>query len=200
MKPMKEIKDRFINYVSDNYERLDEKMRKYSINKTGKYDKDIFHHTIIKCYDLIERKNEMTDDTPEGMENYLFKAFKFNLIRDKQYARNAKRNEVEDFSNFIIRQEKYETAKDEKLTRDLFEDFAILFILTKIEEKFSYETAHLYALKHLNAMTYNEIKEKTKLRNTRQRILEATNFVKNNITKEHINSAFQRFFNDEIAN
>lgn len=188
----------FVNYVGQNYDKLYLSMKRYAINKTGQWDEDIFQETIVRCHDNIERKIYLQDNTPSGIENFFFKSFANNIIREKQYARVAKRVETEDFSGFLHKNDKYDDQLNEKLKMDLKEDFSVLFILSKIEEAFDYQTAHLFSLKYLSGLTYNQIREKTQVKNTRQKILDANKYVIENITPEVINDAFKRFYEEEI--
>lgn len=190
----------FLNYIGENYDRLKNHLKKYSLNKIAQFDEGIFHQTIVRCYDNIEKKLYLQDPTPQGIENFLFKAFANNIIREKQYARVAKRVETEDFTGFLTKRDKSDNSTEEKLKQDLYEDFAILFILEKIENTLSYEHCHLFALKHLEGLTYSQICKKSKSKGTREKILEASDYVRENITKEQIDNAFKRFYEEEIEN
>lgn len=93
----------FLNYVGENYDKLLLTMKKYSINKTGKFDEDIFSDTILRCYDNIVKKQFLKDGTPQGIQNFIFKAFSNNILREKQYARNAKRVETDNLSGLMFK-------------------------------------------------------------------------------------------------
>lgn len=190
----------FIKYVGENYDELLLTMKKYSINKTGKFDEDIFADTIIRCFDNIEKKMFLQDNSGQGMKNFFFKAYANNIIREKQYARNAKRVETENFNGFLTKRDKSDNSTEEKLKQDLKEDFSILYILERIEKALSYEHCHLFALKHLEGLTYSQICKKSKSKGTREKILEASDYVRENITREQIDDAFKRFFEAEIEN
>lgn len=194
-----ELCDRFLQFIGNNYDRLYLAMKRYSLNKTSRFDDDVFSDTIIRCYNLLQKKGEMNDETEFGLENYFFKAFQFNVIREKQYARVAKRVETDNLSGLMSKNDKEDDGLRKKLEGDLKEDFSILYILEKIEKALSYEHCHLFALKHLNGMTYSAIARKTKGKGSRDKILEAANYVRENITKDEIDNAFRRFYDEEIG-
>lgn len=189
----------FLNYVGENYDKILLTMKKYSINKTGKFDKDIFADTILRCYDNIVKKQFLKDCTPQGIQNFIFKAFANNILREKQYARNAKRIETSDFNGFLLKKEKFDTSTEDKLKQDLLIDFSTLYILEQIEKRFGYEHCHLWAMKHLNRMTYSEICKKTSSKGSREKILNASKFIKENITKEQIQQAFKKFYEEQFC-
>lgn len=189
----------FLNYIGENYDRLKNHLKKYSLNKIAQFDEGIFHQTILRCYENIEKKMYLQDPTAQGIENFLFKAFANNIIREKQYARVAKRVETDNLSALMSKNDKEDDGLRKKLEGDLKEDFSILYILEKIEKALSYEHCHLFALKHLNGMTYSAIARKTKGKGSRDKILEAANYVRENITKDEIDKAFSKFYEQEIG-
>lgn len=50
-------------------------------------DEDVFHDTLIKCAERLT-EDEMATMTEESLINYTYIAFKNNMFREKQYARN----------------------------------------------------------------------------------------------------------------
>ena len=188
----------FIRHINDNYGRLQGRYMKFCHEKHYQFDEDIFSDTIIKCYDTIKRKGRLDDNTPEGIENYFFKSFKINLQREKQYSRNAKR----DLNLTDTIEELYEDyynstnmTSDEKITNDLWKDFATLYIMMAVEQQFDHEHVHLFQLKMLCNLTYRELAEKTNSKGVRNKVLAVKQWVKDNITKEEIKKAFDEQYN-----
>lgn len=190
----------FLNYISDNYKDLYFKYRQFCKEKQYEWDEDIFQDTIIKCFDTITKNGKLKDSSPQGIENYFFISFKTNLKREKQYARNVKRD-----LNYTTEKvsEAYEswynsfhTSSTEKLKSDLWKDFSTLYLMTKVEEAFDQEHFYLFKLKHLCGMTYSQLAQKTNLKGCRQKVLEVKEWLKENVTKAQIKEAFNEIYGD----
>ena len=190
----------FLNYISDNYKDLYFKYRQFCKEKQYEWDEDIFQDTVIKCFDTITKNGKLKDPSPQGIENYFFISFKTNLKREKQYARNLKRD-----LNYTTEKvsEAYEswynsfhTSSTEKLKSDLWKDFSTLYLMTKVEEAFDQEHFYLFKLKHLCGMTYSQLAQKTNLKGCRQKVLEVKEWLKENVTKAQIKEAFYALYGD----
>ena len=184
----------FLKHINDHYTELYRKYKRFCKEKDYDWSEDIFQETIIKCHDAIERKGRLTDKTGQGIENYFFKSFKQNLQREKQYARNVKRdgNITSDNINDV-----YETwynrnnqSSESKLKSDLFKDFATLYIMHIVEKNFNEEHFYLFKLKNLCEMTYKELSEKTGIKGSRQKVVDVKTWLRNNVKKEDIKEAF----------
>ena len=190
----------FINYINDHYDELYYKYRQFCKEKNYAWDEDIFQDTILKCYEAIERKGKLEDTSNQGIENYFFISFKMNLKREGQYARNQKRDlnySSEKISSAY--EDWYNATKEDsrtKLINDLYKDFATLYIMTVVEEHFDNEHFYLFKLKQLCGYTYKQLSEKTGIRGARQKVLDVKSWLKNNLTKEEINKAFQAMYGD----
>lgn len=183
----------FLSYIGENYEILKKRYINFCKDKHYQWDDDIFADTIIKCHDAIEKKGNLKDNSPQGMENYFFQSFKINLKREKQYSRVAKR----DTNLTDIVDELYENyynganmTAHEKVKSDLFKDFATLYIMMAVEEEFDAEHMHLFQLKYLCNLTYRQLAQKTRSKGVRQKVLDVKKWLKDNITKEEIKKAF----------
>lgn len=183
----------FLLHINDNYDRLKGRFMKFCSEKNYTFDSDIFSDTILKCYDTISRKGRMDNNTPDGIENYLFKSFVTNIKRDAQYSRNCKR----DFNLTDTIEELYEDyynntniTPTEKIRNDSWKDFATLYIMMAVEQQFDYEHFHLFQLKMLCNLTYRELAQKTNSKGVRNKVLAVKQWVKDNIKKEQIKRAF----------
>lgn len=188
---------KFLKWVNDNYEYLKSHHQAYCLNTKQKWDEDIFCDTYLKIYDKI-LKGGLKDESPRGMECYMFMAFKQNTKRESQYARNSKKDS--NVQNLSELQEMYLNSKlteREKLLQDLKKDFSCLYILTKVDEEFDAETNRLFKMKVFdNNMTYKKLYEKTGVKGIRQKIVDVKNWIKTNITKEEIDNAFNAKYSD----
>lgn len=190
----------FLGYINDHYKDLYYKYRQFCKEKQYEWDEDIFEDTILKCYETITKKGKLKDTSPQGLENYFFISFKTNIQREKQYARNMKRDlnystekvaqAYEDWYN------SYHTSSSEKLKSDLWKDFATLYIMTRVEEAFDSEHFYLFKLKHLCGLTYSQVCQRANIKGCRQKILEVKQWLKENITKDEIKDAYHTLYGD----
>lgn len=189
----------FINYINDHYEELYNRFQAFCNDKNYQFDEDIFQDTVLKCYNLIKRKG-LEDISDKGIENYFFMSFKQNLQREKQYARNQKRDgNVVDLSGVYERYTNTLLTEREKLQADLYKDFATLYLLSKAEEHFDYEHFYLFRLKTFDkTMTYQKLQEKTGLKGVRQKVVDVKNWLKQNVKQSDVRSEFEAIYGDFI--
>lgn len=190
----------FINYISDHYNQLYYKYRQFCKEKDYQWDEDIFQDTIVNCYSAITKKGKLQDTSNQGIENYFFKSFKMNLMREKQYARNQKRDlNVEADDVDVMYEEWCNNNKEDSRTKilsDMWKDFSCLYIMMLVEDNWDDEHFYLFRLKHLCNMTYKQLTDKTGIKGVRQKILDVKQWLKDNLTKEEINKAFQLAYGD----
>lgn len=190
----------FINYISDHYNQLYYKYRQFCKEKDYQWDEDIFQDTIVNCYSAITKKGKLQDTTSQGIENYFFKSFKMNIMREKQYARNQKRDLNVEADDVDVMYEEWTNNNKEdartKIVSDMWKDFSCLYIMMLVEEQFDDEHFYLFRLKHLCNMTYKQLTDKTGIKGVRQKILDVKQWLKDNLTKEEINKAFQLAYGD----
>ena len=193
-------KDKFMHYINDHYNHLKYKYINFCREHNYQWDEDIFQDTILKCHDAIEKKGKLNDTTDYGIESYFFISFKLNLKREGQYARNQKRDRNIDSDSINELYEDYynknNSSSAQKVYKDLFKDFSILYIMTVVEDNFSPEEFYLFRIKTLGNLTYKQLQEKTKIKASRQKVINVKNFLKTNVKKEDIKSAFNAMYGD----
>lgn len=188
---------KFINTVNDNYETIKKELQSYCDSVGEKFDEDIFQDTILKCYTLIDKNGEMKDSSYQGCKNFMFQAFKRNLKRETQYARNQKRDG--NITNLSKYNETYLNSKltqEEKLKSDLYKDFAALYLMKKVEEHFDDEHFYLFRLKTFTNMTYAQLAEKTGIKGCRQKVVDVKNWLKENVKQQDIKDEFDSIYGD----
>lgn len=194
-------KETFINHISSHYEELQCKFKEYCRLNNYQWDWDIFQDTIVKCHELIGKKG-LLNKTPYGIESYFFVSFRNNVRREKQYARNVKRDLNYSSENIGRAYEDWYNANKlttrDKIISDLWKDYATLYIMTRVEQNFNPEYFYLFKLKTLSLMTYKQIREKTNIKSARKKILEVSDWVKHNITKEEIKTEFDEQFGEML--
>lgn len=202
MEGLKRHSEIFIKYINDHYNELQCKYRTFCHQNGYRWDWDIFQDTILKCHDAIERKGKLNDTTPQGIENYFFIAFKLNVKREGQYARNMKRdlNVTSDNINDVYEQwyNETHTTSRTKLLNDLWTDFSTLYIMRTVEDNFPQEDFYLFKLKTLCGMTYKQVQEKTQAKKVRQRVCDIKNWLKDNVRKEDVKEVFTEMYGDII--
>lgn len=194
-----------MKWVNENYDCLKAKMKAYCANQKKTFDEDIFQDTIVKIYDKIE-KHGIKDSTEQGFLNYFFLSFKNNTLRESQYSRNQKKSYVEDIS------QKYDEYFNEtfvsssiKVEKDLKTDFAAIYLAVRAEE-WAIENNkllnfQLWKIKNfVNKMTYKKLAEMTGIKSARTLCLEVKNYLKENVTKKEIETAFNEWLEDQKLN
>lgn len=188
--------NKFLQWINENYTGQKQKLQAFCNDKKYKFDDDIFSDTYLKIYEKI-LKDGIIDYTDKGFENYLFMAFKQNLHRDKLYARNLKRDD--NVSNISLLNELYQNSKltqEEKLKSDLFKDFSVLYLMHRVEDNFDAEHFYLFRLKTFTNLTYKQLYEHTGIKGARQKVVAVKNWLKENVTKEEIDKAFNVLYGD----
>lgn len=188
---------KFINTINDHYETVKKELQSYCDSVGEAFDEDIFQDTILKCYLLVEKNGEMKDSSYQGCKNFMFQAFKRNLKREQQYARNQKRDG--NVTNLSKHNEVYLNSKltsEEKLKSDLYKDFATLYIMKRVEREFDTEHFYLFRLKTFTNMTYAQLSEKTGIKGCRQKVVDVKNWLKENVTTKEIKDEFDSIYGD----
>lgn len=192
----------FLEFIATNLERLKRKMEAYCNSNGLDYDPDIFSDTYLRIYDKIT-KDGLEDTTEAGMLNYFFMAFKTNLKREKMYARNCKRDlNIQDDDLYDLYESWYNDhniSEREKLTNDLYKDFATVYICDKVANNFDDEHYNLFRLKMLTSLTYKQLAQKTQCKGVRAKVLTVKNWCKENITKDEIKQEFWDNFQNLIC-
>ena len=195
-----EIERRFLNHINDNYSRLVSTALLMFNNSKKKieFSEDIFNDTIIKCYELLEKKKSMKDESPKGMDNYFLKSLYLNTMMEKRYAYVKKRSHDIDVNTVLSSRDNGDSQVQSKLVKDLKTDFSVLYIMMQVEEHFDQQHFYLYRLKTLCEMTYKDICNKTQIKGARNMIIEVRTWIQNNIKKEDIDKAFYETYGDII--
>lgn len=195
-----EIERRFLNHINDNYSRLVNTALLMFNNSKKKieFSEDIFNDTIIKCYELLEKKKSMKDESPKGLDNYFLKSLYLNTMMEKRYAYVKKRSHDIDVNSVLSSRDNGDSQVQSKLVKDLKTDFSVLYIMMQVEEHFDQQHFYLYRLKTLCEMTYKDICNKTQIKGARNMIIEVRTWIQNNIKKEDIDKAFYETYGDLI--
>lgn len=192
----KHDKDKFLTYVNNNYKYLKRHLQSWAYNTHRTFDDDIFQDTIIKIYNLIEKNGSAKDSSDYGFECLFFRAYSTNLDREAQYARNKLRDDNSNLSEQYEHFKSNEITTEEKVMGDMRKDFSIKYILNKVESNFDILTFRLFRIKIFYACTYKKLVEMTKIKDAKQRVSKVNRWLKENVTKQEINEAFEEYLNN----
>ena len=193
----KQQADKFLKWINDNYQIQKDKLLAFCNDKKYEFDEDIFSDTYLKIYDKI-LKYGIKDDSDKGFDNYMFISFKVNTLREKQYARNQKRDgNVINLSGAYEAFKNTELSQEEKLKSDLYKDFATLYLLHKAEQQFDQESFYLFKLKVFEkGLTYKQLQEKTGIKGCRQKVVNVKNWLKENVRQQEVKEEFDNIYGD----
>lgn len=195
------MQDTFLTYVNDNYIGIQTKIKMLCGKNKQRFDEDVYHEAILRCYNAIEKKGGMNDSSPSGIEGYLIRSY-FNLCKEiKRSAMNAKRDLNYTSDNISSLYEDYYNSHNldarEKIVNDLFADYSVLYIMNQVEQNFDNEHFYLFKLKMLiKDMTYKKLQEKTHIKAVRQKVVEVKRWLTSNVTKDEIRESFFEIFGD----
>lgn len=196
-----EICDEWLSFIGENYDVIKRENRAWCESSKGMpWDEDVFQDTIVKCYESI-RRNGLKRTSPQDKKNYLFKSFKMNLLRERQYPFNARRDRnCEDVGGMYERwyNSEYSNAR-EKLVSDLWKDFATLYVLTYVDDHFPADYSHTFKLKLLCGYTYRQLKDRG-IELSRTKVLAVKNYLKDNLSRDDVRNAFYEIYGELIIN
>ena len=184
----KDVADKWLQYIGTIYEEYRMKYFKMANDLNYNVNEDMLNDTILACYNSIARNN-LSDTTEQGMRNYLFRAFKVNLNAISNY--DKRKDIVDDLSALAEQYEAMGEATYTKIKKQLFEDFSLIYILEQVENNFDTITFNCFRLKAmLEKCTYQKLREITKVRDCKKRVVNVMKWLRNNITKKDIYNAF----------
>lgn len=185
----KDVADKWLQYIGTIYEEYRMKYFKMANDLNYNVNEDMLNDTILACYNSIARNN-LSDTTEQGMRNYLFRAFKVNLNAISNY---DKRKDIVDDLTALA--EQYETQGEAtycKIKKQLFEDYVLIYILEQVENNFDTISFNVFRLKTMIPCTYQRLREITKVKDAKKRVVNVMKWVRNNITKKEILTNFKK--------
>ena len=190
----KEIADKFLQLVNRKYSDFKKKWAKHAIEKGIEFDEDVYSDSIIKVYDYIV-KNGMKDSSDEGLANYFFRSFITNSKREKVYAREKLKDMNVDACEEGDKDDNGETELQHKIRNEIYGDYAMYYILRLVEENFDSITFHCFRLYYIvNKMTYERLREVTKVKDAKKRVLQVRSWLQDNLTKKQLIKDFNKYY------
>ena len=184
----KDVADKWLQYIGTIYEEYRKKYFKMANDLNYKVSEDMLNDTILACYNSIARNN-LQDTSPQGMRNYLFRAFKVNLNAISNY--DKRKDVVDDLTALAEQYELKEEATYNKIKKQLLDDYSVIYILDKVESNFDTISFHCFRLKTMiEKCTYQKLREITKVRDCKKRVVKVNKWLRENISKKEIYNAF----------
>ena len=184
----KDVADKWIQYIGTIYEEY--RMKYFKMANDLNYNnvnEDMLNDTILACYNSIARNN-LSDTTEQGMRNYLFRAFKINLNAISNY--DKRKDVVDDLSALAEQYENQGEATYNKIKKQLFDDYSLIYILEMVENNFDTITFHCFRLKTMLPCTYQRLREITKVKDCKKRVVKVNKWLRENMTRQEIYNAF----------
>ena len=184
-----DVADKWLQYIGTIYEEYRRKYFRMANDLNYNVNEDMLNDTIIACYNSIARNN-LSDTTEQGMRNYLFRAFKVNMNAKSTY--DKRKGVVDDLSALAEQYESQGEATYNKIKKQLFEDYSLIYILEQVENNFDTITFNVFRLKTMLPCTYQKLREITKVKDAKKRVVNVMKWVRNNITKKEILTNFKK--------
>lgn len=187
-----DVADKWLQYIGTIYEEYRMKYFKMANDLNYKVSEDMLNDTILACYNSIARNN-LSDTTEQGMRNYLFRAFKVNLNAISNY--DKRKDVVDDLSALAEQYENQGEATYNKIKKQLIEDYALIYILEQVENNFDTISFNVFRLKTmLEKCTYQKLRDITKVRDCKKRVVKVMKWIRENITKQEILTNFKKTY------
>lgn len=198
----KELKpeDVYFTCLNKNYNNLKQVCKDVCKRNQEQYSEDTLNDTVIQIHKIIQKKGKLDDMTDNGIMRYFVRSYVNNLRMEKRYAYHKKRDYNITQEEFNDRYEQSLSSKRDKIIKDLLEDFSVLYIMKLVELNFPPEQLYLYKLKMICNKTYKQIHDETKIKKSRDKIIEVNKWVKHNLTRDVIKKEFFEIYGDLIAN
>lgn len=198
----KELKpeDVYFTCLNKNYNNLKQVCKDVCKRNQEQYSEDTLNDTVIQIHKIIQKKGKLDDMSDNGIMRYFVRSYVNNLRMEKRYAYHKKRDYNITQEEFNDRYEQSQSSKRDKIIKDLLEDFSVLYIMKLVELNFPPEQLYLYKLKMICNKTYKQIHDETKIKKSRDKIIEVNRWVKHNLTRDVIKKEFFEIYGDLIAN
>ena len=188
----------YFNVLTTNYNNLQQICKDVCKRNGEKYSEDTLNDTVLQIHKIIQKKGSLNDMSERGILNYFTRSYVNNLRMEKRYAYIKKRDHNITQEEFNERYEQSQSSKQEKIIKDLLEDFSVLYIMKLVELNFDNEHYYLYKLKMLCNKTYKQIHDQTHIKKSRDKIIEVNKWVKQNLTRDIIKKEFYEIYGDLI--
>ena len=190
----------YFTCINQNYNNLKQVCKDVCKRNKEQYSEDAINDTVIQIHKIIQKKGKLDDMSDNGIMRYFVRSYVNNLRMEKRYAYHKKRDYNITQEEFNDRYEQSLSSKRDKIIKDLLEDFSVLYIMKLVELNFPPEQLYLYKLKMICNKTYKQIHDETRIKKSRDKIIEVNKWVKQNLTRDVIKKEFFDIYGDLIEN
>ena len=190
----------YFTCINQNYNNLKQVCKDVCKRNKEQYSEDALNNTVIQIHKIIQKKGKLDDMSDNGIMRYFVRSYVNNLRMEKRYAYHKKRDYNITQEEFNDRYEQSLSSKRDKIIKDLLEDFSVLYIMKLVELNFPPEQLYLYKLKMICNKTYKQIHDETRIKKSRDKIIEVNKWVKQNLTRDVIKKEFFDIYGDLIEN
>ena len=190
----------YFTCISQNYNNLKQVCKDVCKRNKEQYSEDALNDTVIQVHKIIQKKGKLDDMSDNGIMRYFVRSYVNNLRMEKRYAYHKKRDYNITQEEFNDRYEQSLSSKRDKIIKDLLEDFSVLYVMKLVELNFPPEQLYLYKLKMICNKTYKQIHDETRIKKSRDKIIEVNKWVKQNLTRDVIKKEFFDIYGDLIEN
>ena len=190
----------YFTCINQNYNNLKQVCKDVCKRNKEQYSEDSLNDTVIQVHKIIQKKGKLDDMSDNGIMRYFVRSYVNNLRMEKRYAYHKKRDYNITQEEFNDRYEQSLSSKRDKIIKDLLEDFSVLYIMKLVELNFPPEQLYLYKLKMICNKTYKQIHDETRIKKSRDKIIEVNKWVKQNLTRDVIKKEFFDIYGDLIEN
>ena len=180
---------KFNQVISQNYTEYQRKLKQFCFQNALTFSDDVMQETYVKCQDIISRKG-LKDSSKQGCLNYYFLAFKLNTYQHHLQTQKKLIDGNVDVYDLLLLDENDAEVEEQ---RRQYADLARQYILEQVRENFDSISYSIFRLRYLLLLdgktpTFAQIKEITKVQDTRKRLLEVQAWCKRNISRDNINN------------
>lgn len=190
----------YFTCINQNYNNLRQICNDVCKRNKEQYSEDALNDTVIQVHKIIQKKGKLDDMSDNGIMRYFVRSYVNNLRMEKRYAYHKKRDYNITQEEFNDRYEQSLSSKRDKIIKDLLEDFSVLYIMKLVELNFPPEQLYLYKLKMICNKTYKQIHDETRIKKSRDKIIEVNKWVKQNLTRDVIKKEFMSIYGDLLEN
>ena len=171
------------DWITEHYDYISDHLQKYCKNRGLEWSEDTFHLTLLKTLEK-ERLHDMTD---QGILNYIFKAFRTNTLRERQYPWNARRSIIEELPD---KSDTSPEEREQRIASEVLSDWMAARVLALVAQNFEPDTFNAFRLKSMSDMTYKQLEAKTGLTRTRKKMKEVRDWLRDNVSMEMLRNEY----------
>lgn len=148
------MENKVMDYINRHYDDCKKACIADCVNRGIPFSEDVYHNTLLKVNDIYQTYG-LRDTTDNGILNYIWRSFRQNIIREKQYKCNQNAQFVDEMGG---------SSEDEqsKADMDMFNDFCVDYIYRRIENEpeITDDDYNIYRLKTIANLTYRQMQAK----------------------------------------